>query len=338
MLYHFDDYTLDEARHELRHADQVVPIEPRVFQVLLYLLEHRDRVVSKTELFEQCWSDMFVTESALTRCMTKLRRAVGITSGATDVIKTVHRQGYRFVVEVEVTAGVDIASPAAQPIPSSEPPALAPELYEAQGPIILVVEDEPNNRELLERQLHRCGYATRSATNGQEALDQVAAEAPDLILLDVMMLVLDGFAVCRQLKTQLSTRSIPIILLTALEQSQGRNTGLEVGADAFLTKPINRQELLAQIETALSLPQSEAGPSSETGLDTEDTETPVAPTPTLSSPAPEPDPTTMTKLRRAVPPETLAPAAPFEAEPPRRHRAHRRAQPTPGMLGPSPTG
>ncbi|WP_089935436.1 response regulator [Candidatus Entotheonella palauensis] len=298
MIYHFEDYSLDEERHELRHAGEAVPIEPRVFQVLLYLLEHRDRVVSKAELFEQCWPDTFVTESALTRCMTKLRRAVGTPSGTTEVIKTVHRQGYRFVVEVEVTEGVDLDAPAAQPIPSSEPPALAPERPEPPGPIILVVEDEPTNRELLERQLHRCGYATRSATNGQEALDQVAAEAPDLILLDVRMPVLDGFAVCRQLKTQPASRWIPIILLTALDQPQDRHSGLEAGADAFLTKPIDRQELLARIETALSPPPSAARPSSETGLDPEDPETPVAPSPLLSFPASEPAPTAPAERRQ----------------------------------------
>ncbi len=288
MIYHFDAYTLDSNRRELHGAGQAVPIESRVFEVLLYLLEHRDRVVSKDELFEQCWPDTFVSASALTHCVTKLRRAVRPLSGATDVIKTVHRQGYRFAVEVEVTDGGDLAVPAAQPIPASEPLALAPELPETPGPIILVVEDEPTNRELLERQLHRCGYATRSASNGQEALDQVTAEAPDLILLDVRMPVLDGFAVCRQLKTQPSTRLIPIILLTALDEPQDRHTGLEAGADAFLTKPVNRQELLAQIETALRPPQSATHPSAENGLDPEDPETPVAPPSTLSSPASDP--------------------------------------------------
>ncbi len=107
MIYHFDDYALDEDRHELRRAGEAVPIEPRVFQVLLYLLEHRGRVVSKAELLEQCWPDTFVSESALTRCVTKLRRAVRPHPGAPSVIQTVHRQGYRWVADVRVALPED---------------------------------------------------------------------------------------------------------------------------------------------------------------------------------------------------------------------------------------
>src|SRR5262245_5540022 len=100
MLYSFYDFTLDEARRELRWTGQLVAVEPKVFQVLLYLLQHCDRVVSKEELLEQCWSETFVSEAALTRCLTKLRKVVQADRTAPPVIKTLHGQGYRFVADV----------------------------------------------------------------------------------------------------------------------------------------------------------------------------------------------------------------------------------------------
>jgi len=109
VLYSFYDYALDEACHELRRKGQLVAVEPKVFQVLRYLLQHRDRVVSKEELLEQCWPETFVSEAALTRCLTKLRKAVQADRTAPPVIKTLHGQGYRFV------ADVTLLSPASSP-------------------------------------------------------------------------------------------------------------------------------------------------------------------------------------------------------------------------------
>ena len=93
MIYRFHDYTLQEARLELWCEDRLVAVEPKVFQVLLYLLEHRDRVVSKAELLEQCWPETFVSEAALTRCLTKLRKVLQANHSAPPVIKTLHGQG-----------------------------------------------------------------------------------------------------------------------------------------------------------------------------------------------------------------------------------------------------
>jgi len=81
----------------------------------------------------------------------------------------------------------------------------------------------------------------------------VAAEAPDLILLDVMMPVMDGFTVCRLLKAQEETRLIPIVIMTALDAKADRITGIQAGADDFLTKPVDEAELVARIATALKL-------------------------------------------------------------------------------------
>ena len=120
MVYCFHDYTLNAASREVRHGTHRLALEPKVFQVLLYLLEHRDRVVPKAELFEQCWPETFVSESALTRCLARLRKAVQPTPTAPPVIETRHRQGYRFVAEVTVLA------PDAAPCPSGDGTAVRP--------------------------------------------------------------------------------------------------------------------------------------------------------------------------------------------------------------------
>jgi adenylate cyclase len=118
---------------------------------------------------------------------------------------------------------------------------------------ILIVDDEPFNVDYLAQELADLGYATISASNGQEALAKVAAEAPDLILLDVMMPIMDGFSVCRTLKGNDATRLIPIIIMTALDAFDDRITGIEAGADDFLTKPVHPRELLARLQTTLRL-------------------------------------------------------------------------------------
>ena len=118
---------------------------------------------------------------------------------------------------------------------------------------ILIVDDEPFNVDYLEQELEDLGYETVSASNGQEALQQVATEAPDLILLDVMMPVMDGFTVCRALKGNDETRLIPIVIMTALDGIEDRIQGIEAGADDFLTKPVNQRELMARIQTTLKL-------------------------------------------------------------------------------------
>ena len=118
---------------------------------------------------------------------------------------------------------------------------------------ILVVDDDIRNVKLLEAQLLPRGYDVVTASNGEEALQKVAEERPDLILLDVMMPVLDGFTVCERLKSDTATRLIPVVIMTALGAVEDRVRGIEAGADDFLTKPVNRDELLARIRTSLRL-------------------------------------------------------------------------------------
>lgn len=124
---------------------------------------------------------------------------------------------------------------------------------------ILIVDDEPLNVDYLEQEMEDFGYATISATNGAEALAKVAAQAPDLILLDAMMPVMDGFTTCRLLKAHTDTQLIPIVMMTALGEREDRIRGIEAGADDFLTKPVDPRELRARIQTAVKMKQAVDG-------------------------------------------------------------------------------
>ncbi|MFW6132684.1 MAG: response regulator, partial [Planctomycetota bacterium] len=116
---------------------------------------------------------------------------------------------------------------------------------------VLVVDDNEQNLELLVAYLEDIGCAVDSATSGSEALEKVAAGTPDLILLDIMMPRMSGFEVCRKLKSDPGTRDIPIIMVTALNELGDIEQGVEAGTDDFISKPVNRLELLTRIKSLL---------------------------------------------------------------------------------------
>ncbi len=118
-------------------------------------------------------------------------------------------------------------------------------------PKILVVDDQPINVQLLKRKLEREGMAVATAYSGREALDLVAADKPDLILLDVMMPEMDGIEVCQRLQSDSETKTIPIIFITARTSKEGKIEGLGVGAVDYITKPIDLDETLARVQTQL---------------------------------------------------------------------------------------
>src|SRR5713226_5938918 len=107
---------------------------------------------------------------------------------------------------------------------------MSPKLVETRTPIVLVVDDVPANRELLEGHLEALGYDVRQARDGVEALEAVAAEEPDLMLLDVDMPRLDGIAVCERLKMHPTRRLIPVVILTASNDREVRLRGIAAGA------------------------------------------------------------------------------------------------------------
>ncbi len=121
---------------------------------------------------------------------------------------------------------------------------------------LLVVDDNENNRDIVSRLLEREGFAVATAENGAQALEQIKAEPPDLVLLDIMMPVMDGIEACKRIKDDADSRLIPVVIMTALGQVDDRVRGIQAGADDFLTKPVNRGELLARIQTSLRLKQT----------------------------------------------------------------------------------
>jgi DNA-binding response OmpR family regulator len=116
---------------------------------------------------------------------------------------------------------------------------------------ILIVDDEPTNVDMLSQELEEEGYKLLTAYDGEDALIKVQEHQPDLVLLDVMMPKVDGFTVCRILKGSGKTILIPVILLTALSAHEDRVRGIEAGADDFISKPFDRDELLAKIRSLL---------------------------------------------------------------------------------------
>jgi DNA-binding winged helix-turn-helix (wHTH) protein len=119
MRYVFGDYTLNTECYELRHAGVRIPLRPKVFQLLAYLIIHRDRVVLKDELVEHVWPNQFIGDTALKSCMMAARKAVGDTGRTQRVIETLHGHGYRFVAAVTIE---DQASPDRVPLAVRQPP------------------------------------------------------------------------------------------------------------------------------------------------------------------------------------------------------------------------
>lgn len=118
---------------------------------------------------------------------------------------------------------------------------------------VLIVDDMVLNAELLAEILQEEGYQTVVASSGQEALEKVASEKPNIVLLDVMMPDLDGFEVCRRIKSNPASLFLPVILVTALSAVEHRVRGAQVGADEFITKPPDEQELLSRIRSLTRL-------------------------------------------------------------------------------------
>ena len=125
-------------------------------------------------------------------------------------------------------------------------------MREAGAPAcILVVDDHEDNVEVLRARLEARGYRTVTASDGQEALEAVRRDMPDLILLDVMMPNVDGMEVARRIKADRALPYIPIIMQTALDSTEHKVEGLDAGADDYITKPINFAELEARVRSML---------------------------------------------------------------------------------------
>jgi phosphate regulon transcriptional regulator PhoB len=133
---------------------------------------------------------------------------------------------------------------------------------------VLIVEDEPDIRDLLAWHLEREGYQVSRSRTGLEALRQIEAAPPDLVLLDLMLPELDGLEVCRRLRRERATASLPIVMLTAKGEELDRVLGLELGADDYIVKPFSPKEVVARVRAVLrrTRPAPDSGPVRLGGL------------------------------------------------------------------------
>lgn len=128
-----------------------------------------------------------------------------------------------------------------------------PDNQQRKTPVILVVDDNRENLELLEAYLEDLNCRTIPATDGPEALEIVKNDKPDLILLDIMMPKMSGFEVCRKIKSDPATSHISIIMVTALNEYGDMQRGVDCGTDDFVSKPVNKLELLTRVKIMLKL-------------------------------------------------------------------------------------
>ena len=118
-------------------------------------------------------------------------------------------------------------------------------------PRVLIADDNQQNAELLEAHLDGTGFETRTAANGEETMRLAADWRPDVVLLDVMMPKISGFEVCKRLKADPATKDCGVLMVTALDQPTDVERAVEAGTDDFLTKPINKTELLLRVRALL---------------------------------------------------------------------------------------
>jgi CheY-like chemotaxis protein len=128
---------------------------------------------------------------------------------------------------------------------------------------ILLVEDNEMNRDMLSRRLERKGFQVILAVDGAAGVEMVTSAAPDLVLMDMSLPVLDGWEATRRLKADPATRHVPVIALTAHAMSSDRGRALEAGCDDYDTKPIELARLLAKMETLLARGPAAGGPVAE---------------------------------------------------------------------------
>ena len=117
--------------------------------------------------------------------------------------------------------------------------------------VILVVEDDPKTLKLIRDLLQASGFTTVEATDGEQGIELAKAKKPDLILMDILMTKVDGYTACREIKMDKATKAIPVVMLTSLDYELNKELSRDMGANGYMTKPVDRQELLDVISRFL---------------------------------------------------------------------------------------
>src|SRR5215470_15224730 len=137
------------------------------------------------------------------------------------------------------------------PDPAAPQPAPGQDPANGRPPRVLIADDNAQGVELLEAYLADADYEIETAADGEETLRKVAQWHPDLILLDIMMPRISGFEVCKRLRADPASRDVGVLMITALDQPSDWDRAVEAGTDDFLTKPINKTELLVRVRSVL---------------------------------------------------------------------------------------
>jgi DNA-binding response OmpR family regulator len=238
--YLFGNYVFDVGRHELLRGSARVEVEPGVLDLLRYLIENRERVVSKDDLIEHVWNGRIVSESTMTSRITAARQAIGDTGSEQRLIRTIARKGLRFVGDVQEGASVDKV----EPTPARSP---APAIKSSRT-TVLIVDDHALIREALNGVLRSLnGEATiLEASNAQGAMQIVASDpAIDLILLDLKLPDRDGFEVLAELRARHAATSV--VVLSASNSRNDIARALDLGAIGFIPKSASREVMLSAL-------------------------------------------------------------------------------------------
>ncbi len=234
--------TLRFGRVELRPAERSLWLDgrpavlgSRAFDLLLVLVESRERVVSKGELLDRVWPGLVVEENNLQVQVSALRKLLGV-----QAIATAPGRGCQFTL----APGTDDAA-------ASPPAAVQAPAVQGGGARVLVADDNKVNRLLLARSLQLLGHRVESVDNGRLALERLRREPFDLLLLDLEMPELDGFALLERLRGEPALRELPVVVTSSVEGVAAVARCIELGAEDFLHKPVNPVLLKARVGSLL---------------------------------------------------------------------------------------
>jgi adenylate cyclase len=231
------------AERRLLADGQPLPLGSRAFDLLAALVARRDRIVPKEELIEVVWPGLVVEENNLQVQISALRKVLG-----TQAIATVPGRGYQFTVAAVAPPQARAAEADVQSQPRPHAPAGA---STPRASRLLVADDNKVNRLLLCRSLELMGHDVASADNGRTALDKLRGERFDMLLLDLEMPELDGFALLELRAADAALRELPVIVTSSLEGVAQVARCIELGADDYLHKPVNPMLLKARVESSL---------------------------------------------------------------------------------------